>query len=604
VEKNTILAVVLSIIVIVGFYVIQGSFYPIQQPAAPVPVERTDGATGGGTSSVSPASPVSPAAVQPSDAAPVVAADAGASVEAADREERITIDNGLVVVSLSNAGGDIVSYKLKEHRDREDSVEMVLSGGRESHAFAIAFGDINAAPVTSFFNICRVSNYIVEFSRGFVVTGDSGNNTFRLVKRYEFKPHEYMFELTVTLEGAQGMGFNFSGVAYTLGSAPQFGPAFDKLDQRYEYRHYYTYTNGKLKQEKVTDSGPVIIGNRPSWAGVAGKYFTFIAIPYPSQFDIAFSTTPEPGIPGASRLYIVRPSLSGSRTEDTYRFYLGPKSPDALAVYNNGKNSFNLTNTELIKVANTSGILAPLETGLKWLLMLFYKIIPNYGVAIILLTLLVKALMFPLTRKSSESTLRMQALSPRIKDLQAKYKDNPQKLNQEMAEFYKKEGYNPMAGCLPMLIQIPIFFAMYNLFNTHFDLRGAMFIPGWIPDLSLPEAVFSFPNNFSLPLLGWTAIRALPFIYVASQLLYGKITETPGQAGGAQMKIMMYGMPVFFFFILYDVPSGLLIYWIMSNVLTLIQQLAINKYLAPQRAALAAKAEESLKLPPKKKKKR
>ncbi|MDR2783715.1 MAG: membrane protein insertase YidC, partial [Treponema sp.] len=234
----------------------------------------------------------------------------------------------------------------------------------------------------------------------------------------------------------------------------------------------------------------------------------------------------------------------------------------------------------------------------------FYKIIPNYGVAIILLTLLVKVIMFPLTRKSSESTLRMQALSPKIKELQTKYKDNPQKLNQEMAEFYKKEGYNPMAGCLPMLIQIPIFFAMYNLFNTHFDLRGAMFIPGWIPDLSLPEAVFLFPNNFSLPFLGWTAIRALPFIYVASQLLYGKITQTPGQAGGTQMKIMMYGMPIIFFFILYDVPSGLLIYWIMSNVLTLIQQLAINKYLAPQRAALATQAEESLKLPPKKKRKR
>jgi YidC/Oxa1 family membrane protein insertase len=599
VEKNTILAVVLSIVVIVGFYVIQGIFYP-QQPAAPILVERTDG---DGTSSVS---PVSPDAVQPSGETADAAVAAETFVEAPDREERITIDNGLVAVVLSNAGGDIVSYKLKKHHDKKDFVEMVLSGDRESHAFSIAFGDINAAPITSFFNMRRISDYIVEFYRDFVTTGDSGNNTFRLIKRYEFKPDEYMFELVITLDGAQGTGFNFSGVSYTLGSAPQFGPAFDKLDQRYEYRHYYTYTNNKLKQEKVTDNGPVIIGNRPPWAGVAGKYFTFIAIPYPSQYDIAFSTKPEPGIVGASRLYIVRPSLNASRTEDTYRFYLGPKSQDALGIYNNGKNNFNLTNMELIKAANTSGILAPLETALKWLLLFFHNIIPghNYGVAIILLTLLVKVIMFPLTRKSSESTLRMQALSPKIKDLQAKYKDNPQKLNQEMAGFYKKEGYNPMAGCLPMLIQIPIFFAMYNLFNTHFDLRGAMFISGWIPDLSLPEAVFSFPNNFTLPILGWTAIRALPFIYVASQLLYGKITETPGQAGGMQMKIMMYGMPVIFFFILYDVPSGLLIYWIMSNVLTLIQQLAINKYLAPQRAALAAQAEESLKLPPKKKKKR
>jgi YidC/Oxa1 family membrane protein insertase len=602
VEKNTILAVVLSVVVIVAFYAIQGIFFPIQQPAASVPIEQTSGESPGIPGD-------SPSAIQPSGSTPGAPVEHtapvvnGETLEAPDHEQRITIDNGFVTVVLSNAGGDIVSYKLKEHSDKEDFVEMVLPGNRESHAFTIAFGNINAAPLTSFFNVRRVSDYVIEFYQDFDMN-DAGHNTFRLIKRYEFRPNEYLFELTITLEGSQNMGFNFSGVSYTLASAPQFGPTFDKLDQRYEYRHYYTYTNGKLKQEKVNNNGPSIIGNRPAWAGVAGKYFTFIAIPYPSQFDVAFSTKPEPGIAGASRLYIIRPSLNTSRTEDTYRFYLGPKSQDALAVYTNGKNSFNLTNMELIKVANTSGILAPLETALKWILTFFYKIIPNYGIAIILLTLLVKMIMFPLTRKSSESTLRMQALSPKIKELQDKYKDNPQKLNQEMAGFYKKEGYNPMAGCLPMLIQIPIFFAMYNLFNTHFDLRGALFIPGWIPDLSLPEAIFIFPSNFRLPLLGWTAIRALPFIYVASQLLYGKITQTPGQAGGMQMKIMMYGMPILFFFILYDVPSGLLIYWIMSNVLTLIQQLAINKYLAPQRAALAARAEESLKLPPKKKKKR
>jgi YidC/Oxa1 family membrane protein insertase len=164
-----------------------------------------------------------------------------------------------------------------------------------------------------------------------------------------------------------------------------------------------------------------------------------------------------------------------------------------------------------------------------------------------------------------------------------------------------------MSGCLPMLIQLPIFFAMYNLFNTHFDLRGAMFIPNWIPDLSLPESIFNFPNDFKLPLLGWTAIRALPFIYVGSQILYAKVTQTPDQANNTQMKLMLYAMPVVFFFILYDVPSGLLIYWIMSNVLTLVQQLLINKFLAQKRAAMAletAAAPPPVKLPPKKRKRK
>ena len=275
-------------------------------------------------------------------------------------------------------------------------------------------------------------------------------------------------------------------------------------------------------------------------------------------------------------------------------------------VYERGDNDFRLRETGLHEIADSTGFLAPLEKLLKWLLQMFYRIIPNYGVAIILLTVLVKVVLFPLTKKSSESTLRMQTLSPKIKEIQAKHKENPQKMNAEMAEFYKKEGYNPLSGCLPMLLQIPIFFAMYNLFNSHFDLRGAVFIPGWIPDLSVPESIYDFPDNFALPLLGWTALRLLPFIYVGSQLLYGKVTQVPGQQGNTQMKIMLYAMPIVFFFVLYDVPSGLLIYWIMSNLLTMVQQVAINKYIAKKKAAMTTDEPKPVIAPtvPKKKRKK
>jgi YidC/Oxa1 family membrane protein insertase len=407
-----------------------------------------------------------------------------------------------------------------------------------------------------------------------------------------------MFELTILLDGGHAVSsFNFSGVAYTLGFGPQIGPKFEKLDQ-YEYRNYYTFTNGKQKQEKASEN-PIV--NHPAWAAIAGKYFAFIAIPYANQYELTFSAKPEPGLASASRLYLTRPAVNG-RTEDIYRFYLGPKNQSNLGIYNNGNNAFNLRDMELIKVANTSGILTPLETALKWVLSLFYKIVPNYGIAIIFLTLLVKILLFPLTKKSSETTLRMQTLAPKIKEIQEKYKDNPQKMNMEMAEFYKKEGYNPLAGCLPLLLQFPIFIAMYNLFNNHFDLRGAMFIPGWIPDLSLPESVFNF-SPFRLPLLGWSDIRLLPFIYVGSQLLFGKVTQTPDQQGNPQMKMMLYAMPVIFFFVLYNVPSGLLLYWIMSNLLSLVQQVIINKYIAQKRADIGAAASEPV-IAPKKKKKR
>jgi YidC/Oxa1 family membrane protein insertase len=528
-------------------------------------------------------------------------------------EQQVIIETELLEVVLSNAGGDVVSWKLKKHKDTglsgdDDYVQMVLSGDREAHAFTIAFGGLDAQPLTSLFYVNRISEYTVEFYRDFLIPNSQTTSgqaaRFRLSKRYDFKPKDYMFELTVSLDGGYSVpGFNFGGSAYTLSFGPQMGPRVEKLDNRYEFRRYITYNNGKQKTEKVNDYSPVVISSNPKWAAISGKYFTCIAIPLLAQYDLNFSEKPEPGLPFASRMNIVRPPLNNSRADDTYRFYLGPKNQDDLYVYNNGNNGFGLTDAQLVELASNRGILSPLEKVLKWLLLAFYRLAPNYGIAIILLTLFVKIVFFPLTKKSSESTLRMQSVAPKIKELQEKYKDNKQKLNTEMAELYKKEGYNPLSGCLPMLLQLPIFIAMYNLFSNHFDLRGAMFIPGWIPDLSMPESIWNFPEGVRLPFLGWTALRLLPFIYVGSQLLYGKVTQTPDQKSNSQMKFMLYIMPIVFFFILYDMPSGLLIYWIFSNILTMVQQMGINKYLAPRRAAQAAAATAAATVVPPKKKK-
>jgi YidC/Oxa1 family membrane protein insertase len=592
-EKNTLLAVVLSIVVLVGFYFVQGIFFPPRQNQAPpsvaVPVTPAPTSPAETTSpketpvpEMSGLIPLETQQQQPAEPSPAITdtvRDSGPAYE-----ERVTIQTDLLTVVLSSIGGDAVSWKLNGHRDNKDSdepVNMILSGDKEGRAFTIAFGGLNVQPLTSLFYVNRISEYTVEFYRDFHIP-NSDTAKFRLTKRYDFKPGEYMFELTVSLDGGYSVpGFNFGGSAYTLSFGPQIGPRFQKLDNRYDYRQYMTYNDGKRKMEKANDSN--IISSSPKWAAISGKYFSFIAVPLLPQYQLNFSDRSEPGIASASRLNIIRPVINNPRSDEVYRFYLGPKNQDALNAYNNGNNGFNLRDMQLVEVANTRGILSPLEKLLKWMLLIFYKLIPNYGIAIILLTLTVKILFFPLTKKSSAATLRMQALAPKIKELQTKYKDNPQKMNAEMAEFYKKEGYNPLSGCLPMLLQIPIFFAMYNLFNSHFDLRGAMFIPGWIPDLSVPESIWNFPPGVRLPLLGWTALRLLPFVYVGSQLLYGKVTQTPDQKSNTQMKMMLYVMPIVFFFILYDVPSGLLIYWIFSNLLTLVQQLVINKYFIPKK---------------------
>ena len=510
---------------------------------------------------------------------------------------QVPIQTDILRVLLSSAGGNIVSYQLLDHDDGGSPVEMILPGTAGSDAFAIAFGsreDIisgSVRPESVNFHVRQPlgNNNVVEFYQHYRT---AAGTEFTLTKRYEFIPGEYMFELRIELDGRNTPStrtFDFNGAAYTLLFSPQIGPHFTALDGRYEFRHYLTYQNDRMRTESVNERNPpLVIDNMPSWASISGKYFSLIAlferIPHARNYEITFAAYPEQGLPNASRLLISHPPQLSSYISDSYLFYLGPKSQEVLNTYERGVNHFNLRDTGFGDIAETRGFLAPLENILKWFLVLFHRMIPNYGIAIILLTLLVKVVMFPLTRKSSESTLRMQTFAPKIKELQEKYKDNKQKLNQEMAELYKREGYNPIAGCLPMLLQMPIFFAMFNLFNNHFDLRGAMFIPGWITDLSRPEFIIEF-DGFALPILGWTALRLLPFIYVGSQLIYGKVTQTPEQRGNNQMKLMLYALPIVFFFILYDMPSGLLVYWIMSNVLTLVQQVLINKYIIKRKPA-------------------
>jgi len=612
-EKNTVIAIVLCALVIFGWVFLQ----PILNP---IPEQGPDSGASGPASPVVPVSGDTPVAAGEGETAPPglspgtdtvePAADTELTEEAAaliaivEPEQRIVIETELIRAVLTNVGGDMVSYRLKQHNDKGEQVEMILPADdngviTESHAFTVAFGGLGAKPLQTTFRVSRPSPLIVEFSKEFSVEGNAG--IFTLVKRYEFKNDEYMFQLALSANSPSGVSLDFNNAAYTLSFGPQIGPRFQKLNNYNEYRHYYTMVNGKRSNVKVN----TINDSRFTWASIAGKYFTAIVIPDNTLYSLSFSDKPEPGTPIASRMNLIRPSINNSNMSDVYHFYLGPKSQEILGRYDTGDNSFKFRELEFTKAASSSGFLGPLEKLLKWLLLIFYKMVHNYGIAIILLTLLVKIVLFPLTKKSSEASIKMQALAPKIKEIQEKYKDNPAKMNAEMGALYKKEGHNPLSGCLPMLIQLPLLFAMYNLFNNHFDLRGAMFIPGWIPDLSLPDSVYDFGTT--LPILKWECLRLLPFIYVGSQLLYGVATRTPDQQGNPTMKMMMYAMPLVFFFVLYNAPSGLLLFWIMSNLFTLVQQIILNKYIAGKKAAAALAAANEpppVIAPPRRKKKK
>jgi len=324
-----------------------------------------------------------------------------------------------------------------------------------------------------------------------------------------------------------------------------------------------------------------------NWAAVVGKYFAVIVDPGSGSSTITWNGNPVEGQDQPSLLQISKPARRQSVIEDTYKFYIGPLDRKNLSRYDRAEdNAFGISGMSLGKAPKTSAVLFWLEAILRWLLEFFYNLVPNYGVAIILLTILIKLVLFPFTHKSYESTSKMQAIQPKLKELQAQYKGDSQKLNAKTAELYKEEGVNPMGGCLPMLFQFPIFIALYGLLNKFFPLRGAIFIPGWIIDLSAPEYIWKFANPIDLKIWTLEAIRLLPVLYLAGQLLTTKVTQA-GQAGaqsGAQQKMLTLGMPIMFFFILYNMPSGLLLYWTVMNFVTLFQQIITN-YVKKRKAA-------------------
>jgi len=592
-DARTMIAIVLMVVVITVGMAVQNHFFPKQQ----LPVEPA--------ATQAPAAPAASSAEAPS-LAPAVGSPLAVveTPDAPDRETTHALSTDLFDALFSNKGGEIVSLKLKKHTEEGVPVELLLQRNGKADGFSVAIGGAGAPTIDALMTATRPGPGLIEFSRTFYAAdGNGGQAPFTLKKRYEFHDGDYMIKLSVTVEGSNGAvpKMGDGEYAYSLKVGPQIGPAYEQLPKNADWRKIVTYENDK---RKVMKSGTQVApASKASWSAIAGKYFAIIVLPDATPYTATYTNTSADGKPVTTSMAFSRPALGASVQTDVFHIYAGPKSSRELARYDDPTaNAYKRSGDDLEGVMEGGNILGWLEAALKWSLNLFYGLVGNYGIAIILVTVLVKAIMFPLTFKGSQSTARMQELQPKIQELQAKYKSNPQKLNQEMAEFYKKEGYNPMSGCLPMLIQFPIFIAMYALFNNHFDLRGASFISGWINDLSLPEAVYTFPT---INLIVWrvSAIRILPIIYVLSQLAYGRLMQQQPSGGqnAGQMKFMMYGMPIMFFFILYDVPSGLLVYWIASNILTAAQQLVINKVIHKKRLAAAAAAPApQLKIVPKK----
>lgn len=509
-------------------------------------------------------------------------------------ETDLTITTDKVKVLFSQKGGDIVSYQLLEHFDKDTGkgVQMADNISEFNRAFALSFGDSSGVMLNEMFNVKKEGPNDIGFYRTYDIKDSSGvSHKYLIGKHYSFKENEYVFKFDVTVKPLDGTReLDVNGAAYTIRTSPQIGPHFDRKKNPNEVREILEFYNNKRFRKDIQGK----TYDRPfEWAGVGGKYFTILIKPQNVEnisSVVKTSAAVENGY-GNSQIFLTRLPLKNGISTDEFYVYIGPRSESELIKYNLAdKNKWGILNAKFNQALKTTGVFSLIEMLLKWALEKIHIFIHNWGLAIIALTVILKIILFPLSKKSAMGTLKMQEIQPKMQAIQAKYKDNPQKLNEETAKLYKESGYNPVSGCLPMILQMFILFALYNVFNNYFEFRGASFIKGWIDDLSEGEYIWSWKRE--IPLLSsfsQNKLRLLPIIYTLSQLVTGKITQYGG-AGTAQsqsqMKFMMYGMPILFFFILYNVPSGLLIYWIVSNVLQMVQQLLINSYMKKKRLEL------------------
>ena len=573
-DKNTVWAIVLSSLVLLVFTFLQ----PIVNPVTTVPTT---------TEVVEP--------IEESTVTAVESSNIGEPDYLEDEyfiEENFTITTNNVKVTFTNRGGDIIGYELLNHKDGDAYIQMADNITESNRAFSVSFGDASKPIIEDIFNTKIIDDYTIGFYKPYTVRNSDGTeSSFTFVKQYTFLPDEYVFKLDIRVENiTNAKSFNFDDVAYTLRTSPQIGPYYDKKKDRYENRTFMTYNGEKVKKQVLGENASKIYDKTVDWTGVSGKYFSILVAPMNTSSigDVTYSTALEVDNYANAQVKISRSPIMDSSSLDTYYVFVGPRTDSVLKMYNKAENNgWKLSNIRFDDALQTSGLFSWLEKALKWIMEILYKIIPNWGVSIILMTILLRLVLFPLTKKSTLASLKMQEVQPRMTEIQTKYKNNPEKMNQEMAKLYQETGYNPVSGCLPMLIQLPLLIAMFHLFNNYFEFRGAMFIPGWIPDLSVGDSVYTL--NFNLPLLG-NQIRILPVIYLISQLIYGKFSSaTTAGANAAQMKIMMYGMPILCFFMFYSAPSGLLLYWTISNFLQLVQQTFLNKIKNAKQAEMDAK---------------
>ncbi|MFP5468303.1 MAG: membrane protein insertase YidC [Alphaproteobacteria bacterium] len=578
-NRNLILAFSLSMLVLFGwFYFVDRPRMEAEQEQQQATAQQAPAPQAGAPADVStiPQPDAVPALIKGGPGSEIAGAAIASRAEMLARTPRIRIDNGQVHGSISLQGGRLDDLTLATYRETvsKDSAEIILlspAGTPEPYYAEYGFvaADGGKIPLPNHQTVWSGdSKQILRPGNPVTLQWDNGAG-LKFMRTYEVDEH-YLFTITEKVENS--------------GAAPVSLMPYGLVSRHYTptVSGYFILHEGllgvlggalnEITYENIRETPAAKIQSTGGWLGITDKYWLVSLIPdQAADFSGSFSYNPMGGRDRYQADYL-RAAVTiapGQSAEVTSRLFAGAKKVSLIDAY---ADKYSVT---LFDRAIDWGwfyfLTKPLFVLIDW----FYVLTGNFGIAIILLTVVVKAAFFPLANKSYVAMSKMKKLQPLMLEIREKFPEDKMRQQQEMMDLYKREKANPLSGCLPMLVQIPVFFALYKVLFVTIEMRHAPFF-GWINDLAAPDPTSLF-NLFGLipwspP--GFLMIGLWPILMGVSMWMQQRLNPAPTDP--VQEKVFMW-MPVFFTFLLGTFPAGLVIYWTVNNVLSIIQQAIIMK---------------------------
>ncbi len=491
------------------------------------------------------------------------------SETAVGSERTITIETDNYIAEVSTRGGVIKKWKLKKYKTWSQApVELVQNN--KSGDFSLLFTSSDGKLIDTrnlYFQTDAPSSYVhlsgnKEFKIDFILKAGSG----RIIKTLTFKNGTYTFDADFQFDKMESIIANYEyqvvwedGLRYA---------EYNSVDES-RYSKAYSYAGGEVTDIDASKEGETPVSNTTGtteWVASTTKYFGVALLTRDKKANGAYLEgehlkEPDNGIVKRYSIALKMPFQNPGDDHVTLRVFLGPLD-------------FNLVK------GTAPGLDNIISLGWSWLrpiteyvfIPLFrflHSFISNFGIVIIVFSIIVKVALNPLTKSSMKSMKRMQSLQPLMEEIRAKYKSDPAKMNEQVMKLYRDYGVNPAGGCLPMLLQMPILYALYAVFTNSIELRQANFF-WWITDLSNPDPIVHLP--FTIPFVGMHEISGLALFMAITMFIQQKMTvKDPRQ------KTMIWMMPVMMMLIFNNLPSGLNLYYFVFNILSIGQQLLINK---------------------------